>query len=366
MVNIPRDVDDEFYRYKMPVLKAKVEGRGNGIKTVIENCVDIAKALDRSPEYVTKFFGFEVGALVSMTNDKYIVNGRHDPEDLAKILDLFIEKFVLCGGCRNPETNMFRKGDKLNLQCRACGKATQCDPTNRLISYITKKDEGEKKANKAPKPVVAQSSAQDEDDDEDWSLSTTKEAVEERRRALFGSTEKPVEKPAASTGAKLTLAPGQNPVDVLSKFFKTNPSPEEAFAKINELATAQTWSEGTLLRNYLFPCLFANDIKKDFYKKAAYLNLFVKGDVKQQKVVLYCIEKLCSLVPATVANLPSILNGFYCEEVLDEEILIQWWKHPIADPKRANPKASKAIRDSSKVFIDWLQTAANEASEEEF
>lgn len=71
-VNINRNVDDTFYRYKMPKLLAKVtpqqivhlkttylkcyfpnifqvEGKGNGIKTVIANMVDIAKALNRPP-----------------------------------------------------------------------------------------------------------------------------------------------------------------------------------------------------------------------------------------------------------------------------------------------------------------------------
>jgi translation initiation factor 2 beta subunit (eIF-2beta)/eIF-5 len=70
-VNVPRDIDDEFYRYKMPVMRAKVEGRGNGIKTVVENCAEISKALDRNAEYVCKFFGFELGALTSNLNDKY-------------------------------------------------------------------------------------------------------------------------------------------------------------------------------------------------------------------------------------------------------------------------------------------------------
>ena len=47
--NVNRNVDDVFYRYKMPRLQAKVEGKGNGIKTVIANMPDIAKALNRPP-----------------------------------------------------------------------------------------------------------------------------------------------------------------------------------------------------------------------------------------------------------------------------------------------------------------------------
>ena len=49
MLNVNRSVQDAFYRYKMPRLQAKVEGKGNGVKTVIPNMVDIAKSLGRPP-----------------------------------------------------------------------------------------------------------------------------------------------------------------------------------------------------------------------------------------------------------------------------------------------------------------------------
>lgn len=34
----------------MPVMLTKVEGRGNGIKTVVPNMSDVAKALSRPPQ----------------------------------------------------------------------------------------------------------------------------------------------------------------------------------------------------------------------------------------------------------------------------------------------------------------------------
>ena len=56
----------------------------------------------------TKFFGCELGANTQFDkkNDRYIVNGSHDADKLQEILDNFIERFVLCPECENPETEL--------------------------------------------------------------------------------------------------------------------------------------------------------------------------------------------------------------------------------------------------------------------
>jgi translation initiation factor 5 len=48
-VNVRRDVTDPFYRYKMERIQSKIEGKGNGIKTVIVNLTSVAQSLARPP-----------------------------------------------------------------------------------------------------------------------------------------------------------------------------------------------------------------------------------------------------------------------------------------------------------------------------
>jgi translation initiation factor 5 len=136
----------------MPVLLTKIEGKGNGIKTVVPNMSDVARALSRPPTYPTKFFGSELGAQTSVDekNDRYIVNGAHDANRLRELLDAFIDKFVLCGSCKNPETDLIvTKNEMIVRDCKACGERTGVDMRHRLSTYILKNPP--KKKNKSSK-----------------------------------------------------------------------------------------------------------------------------------------------------------------------------------------------------------------------
>lgn len=131
---------DAFYRYKMPKLIAKIEGRGNGIKTNVVNNVDIAKALERPPEYILKFYGCELGAQTNFdkTTGTSIVNGAHDTKKLSELLEAFIKKYVQCYDCGNPETMVKIKREFITLKCKACGFVSDVDMRHKVNTFILK------------------------------------------------------------------------------------------------------------------------------------------------------------------------------------------------------------------------------------
>ncbi|XP_075481487.1 eukaryotic translation initiation factor 5-like [Primulina tabacum] len=148
--------DDAFYRYKMPKMITKIEGRGNGIKTNIVNMVDIAKALARPASYTTKHFGCELGAQ-SKFDEKSgtsLVNGAHDTAKLAGLLEIFIKKYVQCYGCGNPETEiLITKNQMIQLKCAACGFVSDVDMRDKLTSFIVKNPPETKKGSKDKKTL---------------------------------------------------------------------------------------------------------------------------------------------------------------------------------------------------------------------
>ena len=172
-VNIRRDVTDPFYRYKMERLQSKIEGKGNGIKTVIVNLSNVADQLARPPSYVIKYFGFELGAQTNIDpkDDRWIVNGAHEAAKLQDYLDGFISKFVLCKDCKNPETVVNVKDGNIILDCKACGQRTQADMRHKLASFILKnqpkkgkKDKSTKKADRKARKEAERSGNADDDD----------------------------------------------------------------------------------------------------------------------------------------------------------------------------------------------------------
>mmetsp|Transcript_1567 Transcript_1567/g.2298 ORF Transcript_1567/g.2298 Transcript_1567/m.2298 type:complete len:410 (+) Transcript_1567:123-1352(+) len=146
-------VDDPEYRYKMPAVFGKIEGRGNGIKTVIPNIDDVAFSLHRKPAEVNKFFGCELGAQTSYAADtsRAVVNGAHTDATLQSLMHRYIENFVICPNCRLPETEYKIKSDCIYHRCAACGCKDMLDMNHKLTTFILAQDKKAKKEGKKGK-----------------------------------------------------------------------------------------------------------------------------------------------------------------------------------------------------------------------
>ena len=180
--------------------------------------------LTSSPD-PTKFFGCELGAQTTFDEkgDRYIVNGAHDATRLRELLDSFIDKFVLCAACKNPETDLIlTKNEVIIRDCKACGQRSGVDMRHKLTTFIiknppksTKKPKGTRKGSgengetgetngdKTPEHGGGDGGSDDEltrrikaeaaelaptsrTAEEDWSADTSAEAVRARVKELEG------------------------------------------------------------------------------------------------------------------------------------------------------------------------------------
>ncbi|GKT32119.1 Eukaryotic translation initiation factor 5 [Aduncisulcus paluster] len=128
------------YRYRMPEMALRKEGRGNGIRTIIENMRDLATALNRPTEIVTKWFGFEVGSYTKYdkTTGFARIAGVHSLKDLNAHLKVFIDHYVMCPKCGLPETVFVPDGDKTECHCKACGYNDIFTGAHRIVAIIEK------------------------------------------------------------------------------------------------------------------------------------------------------------------------------------------------------------------------------------
>lgn len=388
VVNIRRDVDDKFYRYKMPSLQTKIEGKGNGIKTVIPNMSDVSRALSRPPTYPTKFFGCELGAQTTFDDkaDRYIVNGAHDATRLRELLDAFIEKFVLCAECKNPETDLIitPRTEDIFRDCKACGARTGVDMRHKLTTFIVKnppkKSKKDKKAKGADKDAKdkengsaedeAEDGASDDEftkklkadaaelptaeqaarDDEDWALDTSEAAVKARQKEM----------------AALNLgdsdegdADGADPYSELVVWLEGNrgSSDVDVLKKIQDLGIERKHKVAEILGR----ALFSENIEKEV---ATYQRLLAKvvTSEKHQKSLLGGLERFVGVEhPNLVPVVPKILMAFYQVDVLEEDVIVQWGTH--VSKKYVDRDVSKRVRKAADPFIKWLAEADDDESE---
>lgn len=410
-VNVNREVTDVFYRYKMPRISAKVEGKGNGIKTVIVNMVDVAKAIGRPATYPTKYFGCELGAQTQFDykNERFIVNGSHDGEKLQTMLDGFIRKFVLCPACDNPETELLvsTKKQTISQGCRACGFHGPLEVNHKLNTFILKNppkmdpatqgssltegkrskrskkgaedektgnggasatsngnhntsNEGEDEESVSIITVEAPKQVADGDDDDTWTADVSVDAVRARMEDL-------------TDGAKcMTISDDleKSEKERLDMFFEFVKKKRDAGELDSVAVHKELYSEADRLDVLhkapliLVELLFSTNIIQEARKHRNLLLRFTVEQDKAQRYLMGGLEQIIALHPDKLMDkVAGILKLFYDLDILDEKTILEWASK--VSKKYVSKEVSAEIHEKATPFVKWLKEAEEEESSEE-
>ncbi|KAK6341245.1 hypothetical protein TWF696_008331 [Orbilia brochopaga] len=421
-VNIRRDVTDPYYRYKMEKIQSKIEGKGNGIKSVIVNLPSIANSLSRPPIYVVKYFGFELGAQTNTgDHDRWIINGAHEASKLQDLLDGFITKFVLCKECQNPETDLsISKDQNIIRNCKACGQRTKVDPRLKLSGYILKnpqtkdkdkkdkKDKKDRKKSKTNGDENKEGSNSEEDankngngnghvqstnnldvyaaeagsDDEftrtitdaaneipadgsgegkhAFTIDTSEKAIRERQKhELTAAVER------LTMGGDEEEGEDDKPYDQFAVWFdaqKGKPADVddiEIYKKLQELGLERKHKTPHVLAQ----CLFNENITKQISPRAGMLKKLCSSD-RHEKAFLGGIERLIgNEYPNLLSSLPTILHQIYEKEIVSEEAILKWGEKP--SKRYVDMPTSRKVKKAAEPFLTWLKEADEDESDEE-
>ncbi|OIT34788.1 PREDICTED: eukaryotic translation initiation factor 2 subunit beta-like [Nicotiana attenuata] len=98
-------------------------------KTVFVNFMDLCKTMHRQPEHVMTFLLAEMGTSGSLDGQqRLVIKGRFAPKNFEGILRRYVNEYVICNGCKSPDTILSKENRLFFLRCEKCGSGRSVAP----------------------------------------------------------------------------------------------------------------------------------------------------------------------------------------------------------------------------------------------
>ncbi|MBX5328855.1 MAG: translation initiation factor IF-2 subunit beta [Candidatus Bathyarchaeota archaeon] len=111
------EVASKRERLELPRLNHSVIG----MRTIIYNFKEIADALNRDPQHLLKFLTRETATAATLQESRAIFKGKFSHETIERLLQRYVETFVICPVCKRPDTKIVKEKRLSFLVCEACG-----------------------------------------------------------------------------------------------------------------------------------------------------------------------------------------------------------------------------------------------------
>ncbi|MEM3566077.1 MAG: translation initiation factor IF-2 subunit beta [Candidatus Bathyarchaeia archaeon] len=92
-----------------------------GMRTIVHNFREIAEILNRDPQHILKFLTGELATAAIMQESRVIFQGKFPRETIERLLQRYMETFVICPVCKRPDTKIVKEKRLSFLVCEACG-----------------------------------------------------------------------------------------------------------------------------------------------------------------------------------------------------------------------------------------------------
>jgi len=91
------------------------------MRTIITNFKELADVLDRDPQHILKFLTREMATAATFHESRAIFQGKFRRESFDRLLQRYMESFVVCPVCKRPDTKILKEKRLSFLICNACG-----------------------------------------------------------------------------------------------------------------------------------------------------------------------------------------------------------------------------------------------------